>query len=103
MRFICRCFVPSDFGLSSDHRPVICELDFRPRTAPKIARQPSLDIQSLNDSHVRDAFQQEISSVLSQSDPETLSPEDLATKIRSVTNSAAQKVIPANRKPKFPI
>ena len=75
MRFICRCFIPSDFGLSSDHRPVICELDFRPRTAPKITRQPSLDIRSLNDSHVRDAFQQENSSVLSQSDPETLSPE----------------------------
>ena len=35
MRFVARCFVPSDVTISTDHRPVICELNFRPRIAPK--------------------------------------------------------------------
>ena len=102
MRFISRCFVPSDFGLSTDHRPVICELNFRPRTTSKIARQPSLDIRSLNDSRIRESFQQEISSALNESAPESLSPDNLASTIRSVMNSAAQNVIPRTRKSKYP-
>ena len=101
MRFILRCFVPSDFGLSSDHRPVICELSFCPRTAPKSVRPPPLDIRSLNISSVKEAFQSEISSALENLDHETLSSEAIATTIRSVTTEAAQKTIPTKRKPKF--
>ena len=102
MRLILRCFVPSDFGLSSDHRPVICELNFCPRTAPKAVRPPPLDISSLNQSRVKEAFQSEISSVLGETNPEALPSEDIASTIRSVTTNAAQKIIPAKRKPKFP-
>ena len=61
-----------------------------------------MDIRSLNQSHVKEAFQREISSVLDETNPETLSSEDLASRIRSVTNSSAQKVIPARCKNKFP-
>ena len=98
MRFILRCFVPSDFGISSDHPPVICELNFCPRTAPKPIKPPSLDIHSLNDSNVKEAFQSEITSALQGLDPETLPSESLASTIRSVTTEAAQKTIPPKRK-----
>ena len=102
MRFIARCFVPSDFGLSTDHRPVICELNFRPRTAPRTERTPTIDIRSLNQTRIKESFQHEVSSALGETNPETLSSEDLASTIRSVTDSAAQKIIPAKRKAKFP-
>ena len=98
MRFILRCFVTSDFELSSDHRPVICELNFCPRTAPKPIKPPSLDIHSLNDSNVKEAFQSEITSALQGLDPETLPSESLASTIRSVTTEAAQKTIAPKRK-----
>ena len=102
MRFISRCFVPSDFGLSSDHRPVISELNFCTPTTPEIAWQPLLDIRLLNNNDIRETFQQEISSALNESDPETLPSDELASTIRSVVISAAQNAIPAIRKPKFP-
>ena len=101
MRFILRCFVPSDFGLSSDHRPVVCELSFCPRTAPKSVRPPSLDIRSLNVSSVKEAFQSEILSALENLDHETLSSEDIATTIRTFTTEAAKKTIPPKRKSRF--
>ena len=103
MRFIARCFVPSDCTLLSDHRPVICELNFRPRTTPKtIKNSPPLDIRSLSQDHVKEAFQREISSALGDTDPDTLPSEELAATIRSVANDSAQRVIPAKPKNKFP-
>ena len=36
VRFFICCYTPSDFSLSSDHRPVICELNFRPKTQPHL-------------------------------------------------------------------
>ena len=79
MRFFSRCFVPSDFALSTDHRPVICELNFLPRTQPRTKKLPLLDIQSLHhDKSVNEAFQQEISTSLGDVDPQTLSSDELA-------------------------
>ena len=103
MRFIIRCFVPSDFALSTDHRPVICELNFCPRTTPKtIENSPLLDIRSLSQNHVKEAFQRETTLALGDTDPDTLSTEELAATIRSVANDSAKKVIPAKPKNKFP-
>ena len=103
MRFISRCFVPSDFALSSDHRPVICELNFRPRTRPRaITMSPHWDTRSFNREDVKKAFQTEITSDLGDIDPLTLSPDELASKIRSVANESAEKHIPAKCKSKFP-
>ena len=95
--------MPSDFALSTDHRPVICELNFRPRTQPRTKKLPPLDIQLLHhDKSVNEAFQQEISTSLGDLDPQTLSSDELASKIRSVASESARKHIPAKRKAKFP-
>ena len=103
MRFISRCFTPADFAVFADHRPVICELCFRPKTTPLTEKPPPpLDLRSLHQAEIEEAFQAEISSALNDSDPSTLQSEELASTIRTVTVNSAQKVIPVKPKTKFP-
>ena len=103
MRFFSRCYVPSDFSLSSDHRPVICELNFRPRIQPRAKMLPPLDIQLLQrDESVKDAFQQNITASLSDIDPHALSSDELSSKIRTVAIESAHKHVPTKCKSKFP-
>ena len=102
MRFISRCFVPSDFAISTDHRPVICELNFRPRTAAKLPKQPSLDMHAFSQPEVKEAFQNAITQALGDNNPDDIPSDQLASTIRSVTTTVAQDVIPVKAKPKFP-
>ena len=103
MRFISRCFTPADFSMSSDHRPVICELSFRPKTTPKPEKcPPPLNLRALHQEEVKQAFQSDITTALSDSDPSTMQSTDLASTIRTVTVNSANKTIPAKAKPKFP-
>ena len=103
MRFLSRCFVPSDFELSSDHRPVICELNFRPKTMSRAKVPPQLDIHMLNcDSELSKSYSESVSSILSNNDPDTLDSEELAAKTRSAMLASAEKVIPPKPKNKFP-
>ena len=103
MRFVARCFVPSDVTISTDHRPVICELNFRPRIAPKPSiSSPSLNIRALYEDGIKDAFQKDIEQSLGNANPADLPSEELASSIRSATVSAANKVIPVTQKSKFP-
>ena len=104
MAFVSRCFVPSDFELSTDHRPVICELNFRPKVLSKTRSPPQLNVRSLNnDSELRKSYSESVSSTLSNSDPETLSSEILAAQARSAMLSSAQNVVPRKLKTKFPV
>ena len=103
MRFVARCFVPSDFTISTDHRPVICELNFRPRIAPKSSTiSPSLNVRALCEDGIKDAFQKGIEQSLGNANPDDLPSEELASSIRSATVSAAKEVIPVKQKSKFP-
>ena len=102
MRFIDRCFVPSDFSLSSDHRPVICELNFRPRIARRSIPERPLDTRSLTQDEIKKAFQNDIALALCDTNPEDIPTEELASTIRSVTTTSARKVIPIKCKVKFP-
>ena len=103
MRFVARCFVPSDFAISSDHRPVVCELNFRPRVAPKpSASPPMLNIHALNDDAIKVAFQSEVEHLIGNANPEEVTSEELASSIRSAAVSAASKVIPVRQRSKFP-
>ena len=103
MRFVARCFVPSDVTISTDHRPAICELNFRPRTAPKSSiSSPSLNIRALYEDEIKDAFQKDIEQSLGNANPADLPSEELASSIRSATVFAANEVIPVKQKSKFP-
>ena len=71
MRFVARCFVPSDFAISSDHRPVVCELNFRPRVAPKpSASPPMLNVHALNDDAIKAALQSEVEHLIGNAKPD---------------------------------
>ena len=73
MRFISRCFTPADFAVYSDHRPVICELCFRPKTTPNTEKPPpQLDLHSLHTPEVEKAFQNDITATLKEIDPSSL-------------------------------
>ena len=101
MPFFNRC--PSNFSLSSDHKPVICKINFRPRKQPRVKILPPIDIQSLHrDDSVKDTFQREIVTTLADTDPRALSSDDLSAQIRSATIDSARKHIPNKRKTKFP-
>ena len=103
LRFFARCFVPSDIAISTDHRPVICELNFRPRIArnsPSLAPNP--DVRALCHSNIEKAFQTDVQLSLGSENPDECTSEHLAASIRSATLAAAQKVIPAKRKSKYP-
>ena len=103
MRFVSRCFVPSDIAISTDHRPVICELNFRPRTTPKPpATSTKLNIRALNDPATEHLFQSEVERSLGDRNPENLQSDFVASSIRSATVSAATKTLPAVEKSKFP-
>ena len=102
-RFVTRCFVPSDFAFYTDHRPVICELNFRPRIAPKApSPAPPLDIPALYHNDISNAFQAEVESSLGSVNPENIATEQLAEAIRTETVKAAQKIIPRKQKRKYP-
>ena len=102
-RFFARCFVPSDIAIFTDHRPVICELNFRPRVTPKTSSiPPTLNVRALSQTDIMDAFQVDIQSSLGDTNPEDVPSEQIAASIRSATVAAAQKVIPAKRKAKYP-
>ena len=103
MRFVSRCFVPSDIAISTDHRPVICELNFRPRTTPKpTASSPKLNIRALTDSATERLFQSEVERSLGDRNPENLQSEVVASSIRSATVSSAKITLPVAQKSKFP-
>ena len=102
MRFIQRCFVPSDVALSTDHRPVICELNFRPRTAKCTPPKPLPDVRSLNQPDVVKSYQQDILLSLGEVNPEDIPSDELASKLRSVITTSAQNTIPAKTRVKFP-
>ena len=103
IRFVTRCFVPSDIAIFTDHRPVICELNFRPRVTSKSSSlPPTLDVRALCQNDIKEAFQNDIQTSLGDTNPEDVPPEQIAASIRLATVSAAQKVIPAKRKSKFP-
>ena len=82
---------------------VICELSFRPKTRPEsVTRLRPLEVSSLNQAETEKSFQDEINVTLGNTDPSTLDSDTIASTIRTVTVDAAQKVIPAKSKPKFP-
>jgi len=90
-------------AISTDHRPVICELNFRPRVAPKSSTvSPTLDVWTLCQNDIKEAFQNEIETSLENAKTEEVPPEQIAASIRSATVSAAQKVIPGKCKLKHP-
>ena len=102
-RFVARCFVPSDIAIYTDHRPVVCELNFRPRIKVKSPpATPSLNVRALCENATNNAFQAEVESALGNENPENVSSEYLATSIRTATVTAAQKVIPMKQKSKYP-
>ena len=101
MRLISRCFVPSDFSISADHRPVICELNFRLRLSKRAPPKPILDIRSLSQPETRHAFQKDISDELSDSNPEKIPIEELSSNIWSTVIASAQFKT-AKTKQKFP-
>ena len=103
IRFFARCFFPSDIAIFTDYRPVICELNFRPLISPKSSSlSPSLNVRALSQTDIKEAFQIDIESSLGDMNPEDVPSEQIAASIRSVTVAAAQKVIPAKRKSKYP-
>ena len=64
---------------------------------------PPPDIHLLNrDEELRKAYDETVSSALQDTDPETLSSEELAAKARTVMTEIASNVIPAKQKTKFP-
>ena len=103
MRFMSRFFVASHTTVATDHRLVVCEMSFHPRIAKKApTRPPYIDKSSLRCKDVQDAFEAEISNTLGTIDPEQLPAEELSSTIRSVTTSAAEKILPTKIKEKFP-
>ena len=102
MRFVSRCFVPSDFAVSSDHRPVICELNFRPRTSSKVPREPLLDMRGFAQPNVRETFQNTVTHALGDTNPDEVPSDQLSSTIRNVTCEAARATIPTKSKSKFP-
>ena len=82
---------------------VICELSFRPKTRPEtVTHLRPLEVGSLNQAETEKSFQDEINVTLGNTDPSTLDSDTIASTIRTVTVDAAQKVIPAKSKAKFP-
>ena len=103
MRFVSRSFVVPHTTLFTDHRLVVCELSFRPRIKKVTPTRPiSIDNRALDSEDVRDAFQAEISSTLSEIDPHQQSTDVISNMIRSVPVTAAQNVLPKKTKGKFP-
>ena len=94
--FISPCFTPADFAVYLDNRPVICELNFIPKTTPRIAKRlPSQEIRSLNQGETMEAYQADIALALGDTDPSSLHADELASTIRAVAVNSAQNIIPA--------
>ena len=95
MRNITRYFVVQQITIFTDHRLAVCELSFRPRIEKRTVKQPTLiDKSALRDENIQVAFQAEITQLLGQSDPDTLSTETLSSKVRSAPVTAAETVLP---------
>ena len=103
MRNVSRYFVVHQIATFTDHRLACCELNFRPRISKrKSNRPPALDKSALRDANVQEAYQEHVTSLLGQSDPETLSSDTISTNIRSSLVRAAETVLPVKQKTKFP-
>ena len=82
---------------------MICELNFIPKTTPRIAKRlPSLDIRSMNPGETMEAYQADIALALGDTDPSSLHSDELASTICTVAINSAQNLIPAKTKTKFP-
>ena len=88
----------------TDHRLVAFEVSFRPRLAKSVSsRSPPIDKSMLrNNNDYKTEFQNEINTVLAQSDPEQLDSDTLSNMLRSVPIAAAEKVLPKIAKSQFP-
>ena len=103
MRNISCYIVAQHTAVYTDHRLAICELSFRPRLEKnEIKRTPPINRSKLQDTAVRDAFEERVTSLLGTVDPETLSTDELSDKIRSVPVTAASSVLPLTPKTKYP-
>ena len=99
LSYVSRCFTPADFELSSDHRPVICELNFRPKTSSNAFKKPiPLELSSLQEKGVSEAYQASTNEALKDIDSASVPSETLADKIRSVIVDSAQNTIPTKAK-----
>ena len=65
-------------------------------------RTPLIENCKLRDSETQRAFELEVSKGLGSSNPETLTTDDLSSKIRTIPVEAAKTVLPVKPKPKFP-
>ena len=104
MRFAFRFFVPHHITVYTDHRLVAFEVSFRPRLAKSVSsRSPPIDKSMLrNNNDYKTEFQNEINTVLAQSDPEQLDSDTLSNMLRSVPIAAAEKVLPKIAESQFP-
>ena len=103
MRFISRYFVVQHLTLHTDHRLTVCELSFHPRvTKNDNAKAPQIDKTSLQCENTQTKFAAEIANAFEALNPEQLSSDELADKIRTIPVAAAERVLPAKRKEKFP-
>ena len=99
LSYVSRCFTPADFELSSDHRPVICELNFRPKTSSNALKKPiPLELSLLQEKVVSEAYQASTNEALKDIDSASVPSETLADQIRSVIVDSAQNTIPTKAK-----
>ena len=93
-------FVVHQIATFTDHRLACCELNFCPLIAKrKSNRPPALDKSVIRDANVQDAYQERVTSLLGQHDPETLSSDTISTDIRSALVCAAEMALPVKQKP----
>ena len=103
LRYVNRYFVVHQIAIHTDHRLAACELSFCPRIDNcKQKRPPNIDKNALRDANIQAAFQDQVTGLLGQSDPNAVTTDELSAKIRSATVSAAESVLPVKAKTKFP-
>ena len=103
LRNISRYFVSHQTTICTDHRLCVCELTFRPRLQHRATKPPiAIDKSKLSDVNVSAAFIREVDNLLGPSNPDLLSTDELSNKIRTIPITAAESVLPAKAKQKYP-
>lgn len=78
------------------------KLNFRPRTAVKPVKQPSLNMRAFSQPGVKESFQNTVTQALGDENADDVPTDRLASTIRTSVISAARDVIPEKVKAKFP-